>query len=228
MSRIVLVEDHPRLAELVRRGLDAAGIGVDVFDSAVLAWRALSGGAYAAAVVDRVLPDGDGLELVRRLRRHGNGVPCLILTARDALRDRVDGLEAGADDYLPKPFAMEELVARVRALMRRPSTQRELQPRYLDLQVMPQDSCLRCGEQHIALATAELHILICLMRADGATVRHAALEAAAWGHSMAVTPNALEVALHRLRRKLAAVGSKLSIRNQRGLGFSLGPPHVSA
>lgn len=221
MNRIALVEDHPRLADLVRRGLDAAGIGVDVFASREAAWHAVTGGAYAALVVDRGLPDGDGLALVRRLRAQDNRVPCLMLTSRDALRDRVDGLEAGADDYLPKPFAMEELVARVRALMRRTPVLRELQPRYADLQVVPEAGCMTCGEQRVGLAAAELQIIICLVRAGGETVRHAPLEAAAWGHGEAVTPNALEVALHRLRRKLAAIGSELSIRNVRGRGFAL-------
>lgn len=220
-QRIALIEDHQRLASLVQRGLAAAGVAVDVFPSQATAWRGLSHGDYALAVVDRGLSDGDGLELVQRLRAAGHRLPCLMLTARDALHDRVAGLEAGADDYLPKPFAMEELVARVRALMRRPLEVRALHPAHGDLVVVPEGASVACGGRSAALAPAELQILICLVRAAGEVVRRTTLEAAAWGVSDAVTPNALDVALHRLRRKLDAVGSALSVVNVRHQGFAL-------
>jgi DNA-binding response OmpR family regulator len=221
MNRIALVEDHARLAGLIARGLAAAGIAVDAFARIDAAWQALAAQDYAMVIVDRGLPDGDGLALVRRLRAADHRVPCLMLTARDALRDRVDGLEAGADDYLPKPFAMEELVARVRALMRRTPSLRALQPHYQGLRILPEDARMQCGEDSVSLAPAELQIVVCLVLAAGATVRHATLEAAAWGQAEAVTPNALEVALHRLRRKLAAIDSSLAIVNIRGHGFAL-------
>ncbi|WP_434030347.1 response regulator transcription factor [[Pseudomonas] boreopolis] len=227
MNRIALVEDHLRLAELIGRGLEPAGIGADVYGSVQAAWSGIAERDYAAIVVDRGLPDGDGLALVRRLRAAGSRVPCLVLTSRDALRDRVDGLEAGADDYLPKPFALEELVARVRALMRRAPVLRDLQPCHADLRVLPEAGCMSCGEESVTLSTSELQIIICLVRAEGGIVRHATLEAAAWGRGEGVTPNALEVALHRLRRKLAAIGSELSIRNIRGHGFALYRTHVA-
>ena len=120
MSRIALIEDHERLAALVRKALAGAGIEADTFGRVDSAWAALREAPYDALIVDRGLPDGDGLALVRRLREAGHLTPCLMLTARDALHDRIDGLESGADDYLAKPFPMEELVARVRALLRRP------------------------------------------------------------------------------------------------------------
>jgi DNA-binding response OmpR family regulator len=221
VNRIALVEDHPRLATLVERGLTAAGIAVDAFPNMEAAWHPLDRHDYAALVVDRGLPDGDGLDLVRRLRAADNRIPCLMLTARDALRDRVDGLEAGADDYLPKPFALEELVARVRALMRRPPALRELQLEYLDLRVLPEHGCMSCGPETITLAPAELQMLVCLVRAGGQTVRRTTLESAAWGLGEAVTPNALDVALHRLRKKLAAIGTDLQLVNLRGQGYAL-------
>ncbi len=139
MNRIALVEDHARLAALVRQSLQAAGIPTDVFPTLEAAWRGLQEIDYGALVVDRGLPDGDGLNLVRRLRAAGTGTPCLMLTARDALHDRLEGLDSGADDYLTKPFPMEELVARVRALMRRPAALRALQPRFGDIQLQPAD-----------------------------------------------------------------------------------------
>ena len=108
MSRILLIEDHERLAQLIRKALVATGIGVDVCDRINAAWTAVQQMPYQALVLDRGLPDGDGLVLLQRLRSAGINLPCLVLTARDALHDRVEGLEAGADDYLPKPFAMDE------------------------------------------------------------------------------------------------------------------------
>lgn len=221
MNRIALVEDHDRLSALVRRALAAAGVEVDVFARIDAAWQALAQAAYGAIVVDRGLPDGDGLELVRRLRAAGNDTPCLMLTARDALHDRVDGLESGADDYLAKPFPMEELVARVRALLRRPAAMQSLSPGFGDLRLRPEDGLMCCAAGSVTLSGTELQILLSLVRAEGRTVRRAALEAAAWGLSEAVTPNALDVALHRVRRKLAAIGSTLQVVNARGHGYAL-------
>jgi DNA-binding response OmpR family regulator len=227
-NRIVLVEDHARLASLVERGLGAAGIAVDTFPGLEAAWHGMHRQAYAVAVIDRGLPDGDGLELVRRMRMAGHRMPCLMLTARDALHDRVDGLDAGADDYLAKPFAMEELAARVRALMRRPAELREQELVHHDLEVFADSHSLRCGTETISLAPAELQIIISLVRAAGQVVRRSALESAAWGVGDAVTPNALDVALHRLRRKLVAVDSSLSLVNVRNLGFALRPTDAAA
>jgi len=221
MNRIAVVEDHERLSELIGKALAQAGIESDAFTHIGSAWHALRDTPYAVAVVDRGLSDGDGLSLVRRLRESGCLIPCLMLTARDAVHDRIDGLESGADDYLVKPFSMEELVARVRALMRRPATVQSLSPAFGDIHVCPEHASLVCGVETISLAPAELQILLGLVRARGRTVRRTALEAAAWGVSEAVTPNALDVALHRLRRKLLAIGSSLQISNTRGLGYAL-------
>jgi DNA-binding response OmpR family regulator len=221
MNRIAILEDNERLAELVKRALANAGVESDTFIRIEPAWHALQETSYAAVVVDRGLPDGDGLSLVRRLREAGRIVPCLMLTARDALHDRVEGLESGADDYLVKPFSMEELVARVRALMRRPASFQSLSPAFGDISVSSEDSSVTRGFNSVTLAPAELQILVGLVRAGGKTVRRTTLEVAAWGYSEAVTPNALDVALHRLRKKLQAVGSSLQVVNVRGLGYAL-------
>lgn len=199
----------------------AAGIGVDVADRIDAAWTAVQQMSYQALVLDRGLPDGDGLALLQRLRNADIRIPCLVLTARDALHDRVEGLEAGADDYLPKPFAMDEMVARVRALLRRPVEFRQLDPSHGDLTLHSATSVLHCGGERVTLALAEVHIMSLLLRKHEEVVRRNALEAAAWGLSEAVTPNALDVALHRLRRKLVAIGSQQRIVNVRGLGYAL-------
>ena len=160
MNRVVLVEDHTRLAALVGKALSGAGIEVDAFERIEPAWHALAEADYAALIVDRGLPDGDGLDLVRRLRAAGRRVPCLMLTARDALHDRVAGLEAGADDYLAKPFALEELLARLRALLRRSGwmDQREVL-RFDDLELDPHSHEVRRGQRLIELTRTEFLLL---------------------------------------------------------------------
>lgn len=221
MSRILLIEDHERLADLVCKGLAGAGVAVDVVSRVDAAWAAIQHVSYQAMILDRGLPDGDGLVLLQKLRKAGLGLPCLVLTARDALHDRVEGLDAGADDYLPKPFAMDEMVARVRALLRRPVVLSTLDPTCGDLTLRTDTGVLWCGEKSVALSPAELQIMVLLLRTPQDVVRRTALEAAAWGLSEAVTPNALDVALHRIRRKLLVIGSGQIIINVRGHGYAL-------
>jgi DNA-binding response OmpR family regulator len=221
MSRILLIEDHERLADLICKGLAGAGVAVDVVSRVDAAWAAIQHVSYQAMILDRGLPDGDGLVLLMKLRKAGLGLPCLVLTARDALHDRVEGLDAGADDYLPKPFAMDEMVARVRALLRRPVVLSTLDPTCGDLTLRTDTGVLWCGEKSVALSPAELQIMVLFLRTPQDVVRRTALEAAAWGLSEAVTPNALDVALHRIRRKLLVIGSGQIIINVRGHGYAL-------
>jgi two-component system response regulator QseB len=226
MSRIALVEDHERIAGLIVKAMAGAGIEVDVYGRIDHARQGMLRMQYDALIIDRGLPDGDGLDFLRQLRGLADLTPCLMLTARDAIHDRIDGLEAGADDYLPKPFSMEELVARTRALMRRPPVVQTLTPRYAGLEVLPQEGVMRKGEESVSLAPAELQLILCLVKAGGQTVRRSALEMAGWGLGEAVTPNALDVALHRLRRKLLAIDAGLEIVNARGHGYALQVTHA--
>jgi DNA-binding response OmpR family regulator len=221
MSRVALIEDHERLADMVRQALSAAGIEADCFRNIAEARYGVSRGDYAVLIIDRGLQDGDGLTFLRTLRAAGQMTPSLMLTARDALHDRVDGLESGADDYVTKPFAMSELVARVRTLMRRPAALTALIAAFAEISVDPQQHLMRCGAETVLLGPAELQVMLCLVKADGGTVRHSALEHAGWGLGDAVTPNALEVTLHRLRKKLTAIGAATRLVNIRGTGFAL-------
>lgn len=228
MNRIILVEDHERLTGMVSTALRRVSIEVDSFADIASAWQALTLHEYALLILDRGLPDGDGLTLLRRLRNAHNMIPCLVLTARNAVHDRIDGLETGADDYLSKPFAMDELVARVRALMRRPAMIQTLSPSFGDLLLIPDSARLECGDASVMLAPTEVQILFVLMQSAGATVRRSKLEQAAWGLGEAVTPNALDVALHRIRKKLVNIGSKVTIANVRGLGYAIFEDSVQA
>jgi len=209
------------MRDLVARELARSGIAADAVGRVGEAEACLAQVRYAALVLDRGLPDGDALPWLQRLRARQVLVPCLLLTARDALHDRVDGLEAGADDYLAKPFERDELVARVRALLRRQQAWVVSAPEWAGLVVDPLGSRLSCGRSTVNLAPSELQLMLALVRAKGKVVRRGALEAAAWGVTEPVTPNALDVALHRLRRKLDVLGSAASLVNTKGVGYAL-------
>lgn len=209
------------MANLVTSGLRAAGIGADTASTASEGAAALRLSPYSAIVLDRGLPDEDGLAWLTRQRKAGNTLPCLILTARDALHDRIDGLESGADDYLSKPFSMAELVARVRALLRRPPQLVSLVASWQGLEVDPALHCLRYRGQVLQLSEAETQVLSCLVRAGGEFQRRAKLEAAAWGLSIPITNNALDVVVYRLRTKLSQLGAPLELLVRRGVGYAL-------
>lgn len=213
---------------LVARELNSAGIAADAVGRISEAEVCLTQAHYAALILDRGLPDGDALPWLQRLRARQVLLPCLMLTARDALHDRVDGLEAGADDYLAKPFERDELVARVRALLRRQTAWVTNTPHWGGLVVDPVGARLSHGRSSVNLAPSELQLMITLVRAEGQVVRRTALEAAAWGLTEPVTPNALDVALHRLRRKLEVIGSPVRMVNTKGVGYALEQPSSPA
>ncbi|RLM24474.1 two-component system response regulator [Brenneria alni] len=221
MSRIALLEDHQRLASMIRQALAQVGIETDIFSTISEAASGLKMADYAVIIIDRGLPDGDGLIFLNKLRTSGVKTPCLILTARDALHDRIAGLENGADDYVTKPFAMAELVARVRTQLRRPTDLIPLTPNFAGVSVDPREHRLQSGDRSVVLAPAELQIMLALVKARGKVVAHTALEHAAWGLSEPVTPNALEVTVHRLRKKMKSLNDQTHIVNIRGIGFAL-------
>jgi len=219
--RILIVEDDELVADALKRGLAAAGFAVDRVASAEQAEAALATEEFDLAVVDIGLPKADGLTLVRRLRRGGNSLPVLILTARDALADRVDALDLGADDYLTKPFELPEVAARCRALIRRTRSATSAELRIGALALDLKSRTAELGGQLLDVTRREWSILECLALDAGRVVRKEKLLRAIAGWDEELTPNAVEVYVSRLRAKL---GDAAAIRTVRGLGYRLDEP----
>ncbi len=220
--RLLLVEDDPRVARLVERGLAEAGHAVEVAHDGVAALALAEGGGYDLIVLDVLLPELDGLAVCRRLREQGMRTPILMLTARDAVPDRVRGLDAGADDYLVKPFALEELQARVRALGRRAGDGLDdelLRVGDLTLDVARHE--VRRAEQWIELTAKEFGLLEYLMRNAGRVLTKAQITDQVWGYDSEATSNVVEIYVHYLRDKVDRGFARPLIRTVRGVGYTL-------
>jgi two-component system response regulator QseB len=217
--RILLVEDDPMIGKSLRQALQGDGYAVDWVQDGEAAHTALAttGDAYALVVLDLGLPRKSGLALLAQLRRAGNRVRVLVVTARDAVADRVAGLDAGADDYLTKPFSLDELTARMRALLRRDIAREDNLRRHRDIVLDVQAHRVTQGERSVELSAREFALLAALMERPGAALSKAQLEERlyAWGEE--IESNAIEVHVHNLRKKLGAD----AIRTLRGVGYAL-------
>ncbi len=219
--RVLVVEDEVRLADVLRSAFGRAGFVVDAVKTATDAREALVNAAYDVAILDLGLPDGDGLDLLSGARRAGGNIPILVLTARDAVEDRVRGLDAGADDYLIKPFAMNELLARTKALLRRPghALGTTLEAGNVTFDTIGRDVVI--GRAALPLPRQELSILEHLMRRLGRVVPKAVLEEKLYGIDDEPVSNAIPVHVHHLRRKLTEGGATCEIHTVRGIGYLL-------
>ncbi|WP_159731453.1 response regulator transcription factor [Methylosinus sp. Ce-a6] len=219
--RLLLIEDEPRLVELLAAALGRAGFVIDSVGTCADGREALSLMPYDAAILDLGLPDGDGLALLAETRSSGNCVPILILTARDGVEDRVGGLDSGADDYLVKPFATEELIARVKALLRRPggALGTVLQAGNVTFDTVGRD--VKVDRKSITPPRREIAILEHLMRRVGRVVPKALLEEKLYGMGDELESNAIPVHIHHLRRKLLEAGASAEIHTVRGVGYLL-------
>jgi two-component system, OmpR family, response regulator QseB len=213
--RILLIEDDAMIGRAVRQGLVNAGFSVDWVSDGRAAELSLANGVYDLAVLDLGLPKKDGRAVLETMRSMGNAMPVLIATARDSIEDRVAGLNAGADDYLLKPFDLDELVARVRALLRRGSGQSGPIMQVGDLAFDTVRKTVTLAGQALDLSARELALLEALMQRPGAVLSRAKLEESVYGWGEEVGSNAIEVHLHNLRKKL---GSQ-RIVNVRGVGY---------
>lgn len=217
--RLLAIEDEPALAELLQAALTHAGFAVDLAAGVMAAEDNLSVAQYEAVILDLGLPDGEGLALLRSLRRRGNTSPVLILTARDAPEDRVAGLDTGADDYLVKPFHMPELVSRMRALLRRPNAALGVRLEFGNLVLDTTTRQTEVNAYPLLLSGRETALLELLLRRQGRVVTREAIEESIYDFGTILGSNAVEVLMHRLRRKLAEGGATPMIHTLRGIGY---------
>lgn len=223
MTKVLLVEDDPRIARFLERGLEAEGYSVDLASRSGEALERVRAIEYGLIILDRMLPDGDGIDLCRKLRQEGNVGRILMLTARDARQDRVDGLKSGADDYLTKPFGFDELLARMEALLRRGRP------------VAPADAVLRVGEltldpasrkvaragRPIALTAREFALLHYLMSHAGQVISRTRLLSNVWDYGFDPGTKVVDVYIRYLRRKIDGPGEPPLIRTARGVGYAM-------
>jgi DNA-binding response OmpR family regulator len=219
--RLLLVEDDARMRALVRRGLTEHGHIVEVASTGPEAVELAAAADFDVAVLDVMLPGFDGVEVVQRLRARANRTPVLMLTARDAASDIVRALDAGADDYLAKPFSFAVLVARLRALGRRGPVPHDAQLQVADLRLDPAARSVTRGGVLIALTRTEHNLLECLMRDAGRVVTRRALTDRLWGNDRAVESNTLDAFVKSLRHKIEAGGRPRLVHTVRGVGYCL-------
>ena len=222
--RLLVVEDNDQLADLICRGLKAVGFDCDRAAAIAEAEDAIQASRYGAMIVDLGLPDGDGRNLVSGLRARGDATPVLMLTARGTTEEKVSGLSSGADDYLVKPFAFEELVARIRALLRRPG---EFLGNLLEAGNLSFDTGARqafVDGKPQSFSARELALLEILIRRPGRVVPKRLVEDHLFGPSEDIRSNAVEVYMHRLRKQLTDAGSTAEVHTVRGVGYILMEP----
>jgi two-component system response regulator TctD len=217
--RLLVVEDNADLAELLLPALARHGFAADLMTGAADAEAALANSHYAAIVLDLGLPDEDGLVLLRRLRKAGARIPVLALTARGSVADRVDGLNAGADDYLVKPFAVEELAARLQALLRRPGELLNESLTVGDVSLDLQSRQVVVAGKPAPFSAREIDLLELLMRRAGRVVQKAFVEDHLFGLNAPVGSNAVEVAIHRLRKHLQSLEAGAAVHTVKGVGY---------
>ncbi len=219
--RLLLVEDEPELVSALTAALSRRGMVTDHAPTRASARVMLNATDHAVVLLDRRLPDGDGIHLVPEFRQRGYSAPIIVLTAQDGIDDRIDGLDYGADDYLAKPFAVDELLARIRAVLRRspevPSSAITIESLTFDFSHRE----ARVGGLHILLPRRELLVLEALLRRVGRVVPRESLERAVYGYNDEIHSNALDTHVCRLRRKLVESGAGVEIHTLRGIGYLL-------
>jgi two-component system response regulator MprA len=219
--RVLVADDEPSVRSALKRALTLAGYEVELAEDGAQALRLLAAHAADALVLDILMPGVDGFEVCRRLRQAGDAIPILVLSARDAVADRVDGLDAGADDYLVKPFDLEELLARLRALLRRSTPADGEVLRFADLSVDPSTREVVRGDRAIELTRTEFSLLELFLRHPRQVLTRDIISEHVWGYDFGPSSNSIKVYIGYLRRKLEAQGEPRLIHTVRGVGYAL-------
>lgn len=219
--RILVVEDEEKVADFIRRGLEQSGYQVDTVGSGEEALKRFDDSQHSTVLMDLMLPGMSGLDVVRELRRQKNDVPVLALTARGELEDRIAGLEAGCDDYLPKPFAFQELLARIKALQRRATAVRPTILSYKDLTLDPTTRVATRAGRKIELTNKEYALLEFMLRFPEQTQSRATLLEEVWGYDFETPSNVLEVYMNFLRKKIDGKSDRKMLHTVRGVGYVL-------
>ena len=219
--RLLLAEDEVELAKALGVILRHNNYSVDTVHNGEDALCYLENGDYDGAILDIMMPKLDGLSVLKKIRSEGNGIPVLILTAKSDIDDRVEGLDAGADDYLTKPFAMKELLARVRAMLRRRTESVDTSLSFGDITLTPSTCMLSCGGKEVRLTNKEFQMLEMLISADGGIISVDKFMDKIWGYDSETEQNVVWVYVSYLRRKLTGLGSTVAIEAHRNLGYSL-------
>jgi len=223
--RILVVDDERAVRESLRRALELEGYEIELADDGQEAlYRLESQTEPDALILDVLMPGLDGLEVCKRLRRTGSKLPVLMLTARDAVENRVAGLDAGADDYLTKPFALEELLARIRALLRRASEESGEVLRFADLELDPGTREVRRDGESIELTRTEFSLLELFLRNPRQVLTRSVIFERVWGYDFGFASNSLDVYIGYLRRKTEASDKPRLIQTVRGVGYALREP----
>jgi DNA-binding response OmpR family regulator len=220
--RILVVEDERKIATFVQKGLKEFGFAVDVIGRGDEAFEIILDNPFDAVVLDIMLPGRDGLSILRALRERSNAIPVLILTARGEISEKVEGLDLGADDYLAKPFAIEELAARLRALIRRQTGENLVRYRIQDLTLDVASRVARRGSRRIDLTGREFSLLECLMRSPGRVFTRTQLCQHVWEYQFDAGTNLVDVYIQRLRRKVDDSEPTKLIQTVRGAGYRIG------
>jgi len=222
--RVLVVEDDRKTAEFVAKALKEEGFEVDVVHDGNDAVAALAAGSFEAIVLDVMIPGRDGLAVVRHARELGNKTPVLLLSARGSVEERVEGLNAGADDYLPKPYATQELIARVRALLRRGVESRDVTLRVADLSLDTTTRIARRGERKIELTNREFRLLEYLMRSAGRICGRMMIIEKVWEYNFDPGTNVVDVYIRKLREKIEEAGEAKLLHSVRGSGYMIKEP----
>lgn len=222
--KVLVVEDEKKIASFIRKGLEELGFSVEVCHDGAEAFERATAHAYDALVLDIMLPGRDGLSVLRGLRERRHAVPVLLLTARGELHERVEGFETGADDYLSKPFYIEELAARLHALIRRASGRGVslLEAGPVTMNLVTRE--VRCGAAAAELTPREFGLLEYLMRSPGRVLTRTQILEHVWGYDFDPQTNLVDVYIQRIRRKLAEGGTEPPIETVRGVGYRIPKP----